>query len=226
MDWIDQLAKQASKDSSILPKEERKRKREEKKLKKSRQRLEQEERQQHQERGVSSSSSSSFDKDKKSAPSTGFDRAAASSIYRRRIRFLSKRFKTICEKSTELHSRRDKDKKMKKNKSHDTTTMKAPNPKTTTIRHRKFNDNVIQPRASDYSGMGLARQSLCILLSDPSFSARLRQEFLEHIPGFFGKQRTKAMKRQTEPMLWQQALQRRKEEQQIQLQKQRRKEER
>ena len=38
---------------------------------------------------------------------------------------------------------------------------------------------------------------------DPSYYAKLEEEFQEHIPGFFGKQRTKAMKRQTDGnMLW------------------------
>jgi hypothetical protein len=55
--------------------------------------------------------------------------------------------------------------------------------------------------------MGLARPSLYLSLDEPSFPARLSQEFAEHVPGFFGKQRTKAMKRQLDGnMLWRQML--------------------
>jgi hypothetical protein len=61
----------------------------------------------------------------------------------------------------------------------------------------------IQPRPRDYGGIGLARPSLFLGLNDPSFPALLEQEFEEHIPGFFGKQRTKAMKKQlNKDMLW------------------------
>ena len=42
-------------------------------------------------------------------------------------------------------------------------------------------------------------------LDDPSFFPKLEMEFAEHIPGFFGKQRTKAMKKQQAgKMLWRQ----------------------
>jgi hypothetical protein len=70
---------------------------------------------------------------------------------------------------------------------------------------RQWNEISIQPRTSDYSGIGLARHSLYIEFMDPSCLARLEEEFQEHIPGFFGKQRTKAMKRQSDGnMLWRQ----------------------
>jgi hypothetical protein len=62
-----------------------------------------------------------------------------------------------------------------------------------------------QPRRSNYGGIGLARPSLLIALDDPSWQAKLEEEFLEHIPGFYGKQRTKAMKKQLDgQMLWRQ----------------------
>lgn len=68
-----------------------------------------------------------------------------------------------------------------------------------------WNEDTIQPRRSDYSGIGLARESLFISFKDPSFSPSLEEEFKEHIPGFFGKQRTKAMKKQYDAnMLWRQ----------------------
>ena len=59
-----------------------------------------------------------------------------------------------------------------------------------------WNETTIQPRPSDYSGIGLARESLYMSFKDPSFFPTLEEEFSEHIPGFYGKQRTKAMKRQ------------------------------
>lgn len=72
-------------------------------------------------------------------------------------------------------------------------------------RTRALNEANIQPRVSDYSGIGLARKSLYIPFQDPSHFPKLEQEFKEHIPGFFGRQRTKAMKRQLDGnMLWRQ----------------------
>jgi hypothetical protein len=63
----------------------------------------------------------------------------------------------------------------------------------------------VQPRRSNYGGIGLARPSLLISLDDPSWQAKLEEEFSEHIPGFYGKQRTKAMKKQLDgQMLWRQ----------------------
>ena len=68
-----------------------------------------------------------------------------------------------------------------------------------------WNETTIQPRPSDYSGIGLARESLYMSFKDPSFFPTLEEEFSEHIPGFYGKQRTKAMKRQLDGnMLWRQ----------------------
>eukprot|EP00980_Cylindrotheca_fusiformis_P005927 scaffold1246_cov134-Cylindrotheca_fusiformis.AAC.19 len=68
-----------------------------------------------------------------------------------------------------------------------------------------WNEHSIQPRSGDYSGIGLARKSLFISFKDPSFFPTLEEEFKEHIPGFFGKQRTKAMKKQLDGnMLWRQ----------------------
>lgn len=61
----------------------------------------------------------------------------------------------------------------------------------------------IQPRKCDYGGLGLVRKSLYLQLLDPSFIPKFNEEFAEHIPGFFGKQRTKAMKKQLDgDMLW------------------------
>jgi hypothetical protein len=83
----------------------------------------------------------------------------------------------------------------------------ALNPSGTSTKKRKrvpFNDSV-QPRSSDYGGIGLARPSLWIPLNDPSSIPRIQEEFAEHIPGFYGKQRTKAMKKQlNKKMIWRQ----------------------
>ena len=63
--------------------------------------------------------------------------------------------------------------------------------------------DLLQPRPRDYGGLGLARPTLFLSLADPSFIPKLEQEFSEHVPGFFGKQRTKAMKKQMDGnMLW------------------------
>eukprot|EP00536_Pseudo-nitzschia_multiseries_P017621 jgi/Psemu1/293127/fgenesh1_pg.1684_\ len=70
-------------------------------------------------------------------------------------------------------------------------------------KRQKWTEDSIQPLRSDYSGIGLARDSMYIEFVDPSYFPKLEEEFQEHIPGFFGKQRTKAMKRQTDGnMLW------------------------
>ena len=71
------------------------------------------------------------------------------------------------------------------------------------VSFKRWNSENLQPRKQDYGGLGLARPTLFIALNDPSFIPRLEQEFTEHIPGFFGKQRTKAMKKQLDGnMLW------------------------
>jgi hypothetical protein len=68
---------------------------------------------------------------------------------------------------------------------------------------RTLNDTTVQPRGKDYGGIGLARNSLFISFLDPSHVPKLEEEFEEHIPGFFGKTHTKAMKRQLDGnMLW------------------------
>ena len=70
-------------------------------------------------------------------------------------------------------------------------------------KRKRWNQNSIQPRPSDYNGIGMARNSLFIEFVDPSYNPKLEEEFREHIPGFFGKQRTKAMKKQRDGnMLW------------------------
>ena len=66
-------------------------------------------------------------------------------------------------------------------------------------------ESKIQPRSRDYGGLGLARPSLLLNLRDPSFVPKFELEFGEHVEGFFGKQRTKAMKKQLDGnLLWRQ----------------------
>lgn len=70
-------------------------------------------------------------------------------------------------------------------------------------KNQQLSDDLIQPRKKDYGGLGLARPSLLIDLRDVSFIPKLEEEFAEHVAGFFGKQRTKAMKKQLDGnMLW------------------------
>ena len=65
----------------------------------------------------------------------------------------------------------------------------------------------LQPRIRDYNGQGLVRPSLFLPLNDPSFVPKLELEFAEHIPGFFGKAKTKSAKKQSdENMLWKRCL--------------------
>jgi hypothetical protein len=74
----------------------------------------------------------------------------------------------------------------------------------------RLNDEAVQPRRRDYGGLGLARPSMFLSLRDPSFVPKLEEEFAEHVPGFFGKQKTKAMKKQLDGnMLWRQLAEKR-----------------
>jgi hypothetical protein len=72
-------------------------------------------------------------------------------------------------------------------------------------KRKAWDEPSVQPRSRDYGGIGLARRSMFLGFADPSFFPKLEQEFSEHIPGFFGKQRTNAMKKQLNAnMLWRQ----------------------
>lgn len=65
----------------------------------------------------------------------------------------------------------------------------------------------LQPRTRDYNGQGLVRPSLYIPFNDPSFKPKVELEFEEHIPGFFGKAKQKAAKKQSDQnMLWRKCL--------------------
>ena len=72
-------------------------------------------------------------------------------------------------------------------------------------KRKKWDTDNIQPRPKDYGGLGLALPSLFLSYENPAFERLLEDEFQEHIDGFFGKQRTKAMKKQLDgKMLWRQ----------------------
>jgi hypothetical protein len=60
----------------------------------------------------------------------------------------------------------------------------------------------LQPRIRDYNGQGLVRPSLYLPFNDPSFVPKLELEFHEHVPGFFGKAKKKASKKDEDMMLW------------------------
>ena len=77
--------------------------------------------------------------------------------------------------------------------------------KTSTLRPES---KELQPRVRDYNGQGLVRPSLYIPFNDPSFKPKVELEFEEHIPGFFGKAKQKAAKKQSDQnMLWKRCLQ-------------------
>jgi hypothetical protein len=85
-------------------------------------------------------------------------------------------------------------------------------------RNKKINWDEVsaQPRSRDYGGIGLARPSILLDLDDPAFESKLQEEFSEHIPGFFGKQRTKAMKKQLDRnMLWRQLAEKKTSDQKV-----------
>lgn len=65
----------------------------------------------------------------------------------------------------------------------------------------------LQPRKRDYNGQGLVRPTLFLPFDDPSYKPKLELEFGEHVPGFFGKAKQKAAKKQAdENMLWKRCL--------------------
>jgi len=72
------------------------------------------------------------------------------------------------------------------------------------FKKRKWEVSYLQPRRRDYGGIGLARPSAFLPFDDPSFTAKLEESFAEHVPGFFGKARTKVMKKQVDhkKMIW------------------------
>ncbi|CAJ1954536.1 unnamed protein product [Cylindrotheca closterium] len=179
-DWISSLAKEAtsSESTKVMSKEDRIRKRAAKKAK----------RQEAQELKQQSQSSNSMANSKPAAAPVSQQKIQAA-FTKRRMRQLV----TILETVRNNYNQRSK--------------KDLPRPfEAPAFKKRKtkgWSKDTIQPRTSDYAGIGLARDSLFISFKEPSFFPSLEEEFKEHIPGFFGKQRTKAMKRQLDKdMLW------------------------
>lgn len=86
-----------------------------------------------------------------------------------------------------------------------------PAPKGKATKHSTLHphSSELQPRIRDYNGQGLARPSMYLPFNDPAFVPKLEEEFSEHIPGFFGKAKKGAGKRQREEedvMLWRRRL--------------------
>mmetsp|Transcript_38969 Transcript_38969/g.94217 ORF Transcript_38969/g.94217 Transcript_38969/m.94217 type:complete len:246 (-) Transcript_38969:47-784(-) len=177
-DWISSLAKEAtsSESTKVMSKEDRKRKRAAKKAKR-------------QEALELKHSQSNMEASKPAAAAPVSQRKTQVAFTKRRMRQLVAILETV---------RNDYNQRSKKD---------LPRPfEAPPFKKRKtkgWSEATIQPRRSDYSGIGLARDSLYMSFKDPSFFPSLEEEFREHIPGFFGKQRTKAMKRQLDKdMLW------------------------
>lgn len=79
------------------------------------------------------------------------------------------------------------------------------------VQHKKMKTS-LEPRKSDYGGLGLARPTLYLPFADPSWQPRLQQAFAEHIPGWSGKPpMMQAMKKQRDVNLLWKRLQREKE---------------
>ena len=78
------------------------------------------------------------------------------------------------------------------------------------VHHKKMKSS-LEPRKSDYGGLGLARPTLYLPFSDPSWIPRLEQAFAEHVPGWSGKPpMMQAMKKQRDSNLLWRRLQREK----------------
>ncbi|KAL3911890.1 MAG: hypothetical protein SGILL_007106 [Bacillariaceae sp.] len=189
-DWLDSLVQKSvvGNHTTILSKEQRKRKREAKKAKRQQQK--------EQKAGAVTTKRAPSDDEKNNKP----DASSSASVSRHRIKRISTSLETVRQN---LYGSSGSAK-------HNIQLYNAITAaKTIATKKRKLNKSwskdSIQPRPSDYSGIGLARQSLYIEFVDPSYFPKLEEEFREHIPGFFGKQRTKAMKKQTDgKMLWRQ----------------------
>ena len=212
IDWIASLARDnASNDggagaNKIPSKEDRKRKRELKKNRRIEQKmqkeLQQQQQQQPQRRPQQTSTQAS---DNPRTTGDANERRQARSLLLQKV---SKH--RLSRLSQRLHAIR-KDTKERPSPYYDlpkTSNEKSPRSSHDAMaskkrKRKKWSEGGIQPCVSDYSGIGLARMSMYIEFLDPSYYPKLEEEFNEHIPGFFGKQRTKAMKRQTDGnMLW------------------------
>jgi hypothetical protein len=213
VDWITSLAKQSTESSNnnnikILSKEDRKRKRE---AKQERRRIQQQQQQQQQQQHQYATINNNNNKDRKGA-------AAATRLHdisKRRIYRISKQIQDLRKEAYHNMKKNIEDDDIENdrpvirpyNAKTAAKTIATSNKKRSHRGTNKWSEESIQPRPSDYSGIGLARQSLYIEFIDPAYYPKVEEEFREHIPGFFGKQRTKAMKKQTDGnMLWRQLV--------------------
>lgn len=179
VDWISSLAKSSASDAVVPTKQERQQKRADKKARRDAKRPEPEEKDEEDIRVPK----------RESKP----PKKSQLEISKKRLEFLTATLRSI-SRAIAVHKQRPvpfsgKNQPLKRKKGN-------------------WDENSIQPGRSDYCGMGLARDSLYVSFDDPSFFPKLEEEFVEHIPGFFGKQRTKAMKKQLDGnMLWRQMAQ-------------------
>lgn len=216
LDWIASLARDnaSSNDAKIPSKEDRKRKREMKKnrrIEQKRQKELQQQQQQRRPRQISTQdaeypSSQAAKTHRKGNPSSSLalQRQSRSilllKLSKPRLRRLSQNVQAI-RKDTKERPQPYYDLPYKGDEKGSRTSHYVMASKKR--KRGKWSEESIQPLRSDYSGIGLARMSMYIQFVDPSYFPKLEEEFKEHIPGFFGKQRTKAMKKQIDGnMLW------------------------
>ena len=228
-DWIASLAKDtlakdnaASNNGSNIPsKEDRKRKREAKKNRRMEQKeLQQQQREQQQPNLKKTARTTQATTTTRTRTPTGKSKSSSSvllELSKNRLQNLSQNLQNVYKDIVHNEKKEEHDKSSSSSTSDDKKIRRTPyylpgdvnanairnSVSTAKMRKRKLNEDTIQPRSCDYSGIGMARNSMLIEFVDPSYYPKLEEEFHEHIPGFFGKQRTKAMKKQTDGnMLW------------------------
>mmetsp|Transcript_16357 Transcript_16357/g.18860 ORF Transcript_16357/g.18860 Transcript_16357/m.18860 type:complete len:239 (+) Transcript_16357:131-847(+) len=181
VDWLSSLVKDASPSTNLPTKVERIQRREEKKRRK----LEKQE------------LNNKNNKNNKQQQIKQLDVGAAQQHQSR------KNLKLLSNRIQQIYLEKKKNNNKKQLELYSCTDKKG---KATSFKRWK-DDDAIQPRKCDYGGLGYAKVSLFLPLSDPSFIPKLKEEFNEHVNGFFGKQRTKAMKKQLDGnMLWRRLL--------------------
>jgi hypothetical protein len=219
-DWIASLAKDtlakdnaSSNNGNLIPsKEDRKRNREAKKNRRMEQKdLQQQQREQQQQPNLKKTARTTTTR---RTPTSKSSSASVVELSKTRIRNLSQNLQNVYK---DIVHKEKKEEHVTSNDKKNIPSRRTPyylpgdvnanairnSVSTAKMRKRKLNEDTIQPRPCDYSGIGMARNSMLIEFVDPSYYPKLEEEFHEHIPGFFGKQRTKAMKKQTDGnMLW------------------------
>lgn len=211
-DWITALAQQqaaASPVASSTTKEERKRKRLEKKNRREdrklhvKQKLEEQRirkelrRDNHRTKGLNGSTRNNNATNESLEPQQGDSK--------RRKGLMTRKSQSCLVRLSEMLQHCSEDTTSARQRS--TPFQPVDNKKGKAVANQTLDSQRVQPRSRDYGGLGLARPSLYIGLRDPSFLPLLEEEFAEHVQGFFGKVRTKAMKKQLDGnMLWRRML--------------------